>query len=103
MPKTTQGQGEKMKPDANGWLPIAALTSDGRYLCYWPAMKLDDDGNLTAKHAGHGIKGVAQYMQGQWDEPDALNAVGSSFDDDFEYAGEPTHFQPLPADPVPHV
>ena len=92
---------ELPKPDKHGWRKIDCIPGDGKYLCFWPAMKLDDEGDMTDEPAGGGLRGVAHLMQGQWDEPDALNAAGPHFDDDFAYSAEPTHWQFLPEEPDP--
>lgn len=81
------------------WKTIETAPKKGYILVAWPAFKLDIDGNLTSRPAGKPFIGVARVCEdGSWDEPEAMNAVGDYYGDDFEY-GDPTHWMPLPAPP----
>lgn len=85
---------------AREWLPIETVPDDGEFLVYWPGYKLDENGDLTTIPTGNGLIGAAERLQGQWNgEPEALNAVGGYFGDDWEY-GEPTHWMRLPEPPA---
>ncbi len=82
------------------WRDISTAPQNGEFLAVWPALKLDDEGNITDKAAGHPpFIGVAYATNGAIDGPDALNATGDYFGDDWEY-GQATHWLPLPKPPV---
>jgi len=80
------------------WQDISTAPENGEFLTFWPGFKLGADGNLTRIRKGKPFIGVAQRTHGVWDEPEALNAIGDYFGDDWEY-GEPTHWMPLPTPP----
>lgn len=83
------------------WQPIETAPNDGtEVLAYWPAVELDEEGELTDRKTGQGFIGVAAQTGGGWYEPEALNAAGDFFGDDWSYAPEPTHWMPLPKPPV---
>jgi hypothetical protein len=83
------------------WQPIETAPDEKMVLVYWPAFKLDDDGNLTDEpheDDGSGLIGVSAKIGSIFHEPEALNAVGDYFGDEWEY-GDPTHWMPLPDPP----
>jgi hypothetical protein len=74
----------------------AAKKIKGDVMVWWPIVKLDDDGEMTLEvERGHWV--VTQWNGSGWDEPDYMDAMGSFFGDDCCYAGEPTHWLPVPA------
>lgn len=90
-----------MGGDVSEWKEIETAPKRGYFLAYWPAVKLDEDNELTDKPARQpGFIGVAyRDASGLWCEPEALNAVGENFGDDWCYAPEPTHWRLLPEPP----
>lgn len=82
-----------------GWRLITDDLPDGEYLLFWPGYYLDEDWNLTDRKTGTGFIGAGDKLQGEWSEPDALNAVGARLDDDWEY-GHATHWMPKPDPPA---
>lgn len=85
------------------WQPIETAPDNGLVLAYWPALQVDENGDLTDRPhpTQQGFIGVADRLGGQWNgEPETLNYAGPNyFGDDFEYAPDPTHWQPLPEGP----
>lgn len=71
-----------------------------RALLYWPAFKLDENGELTTELAGEGLVSLSyRTVNGGWEELDpTLEATGEFFGDNWEY-GEPTHWHPMPDPP----
>jgi hypothetical protein len=67
------------------------------FLAWYPKLALDDVGDLTNEVVG-GAWGITSWGGGSWDEPEFLSASGSFFNDDFEFAAEPTHWIPMPPD-----
>lgn len=91
-------QEDRVSPP-EGWQPIASAPTTQEVLVYWPAMAIDDDGELTGEIADRpGHIGVSSNNLGGWEPDSVVEANGSFFDDDFEF-GEPTHWMPLPAAP----
>lgn len=85
------------------WQPIATAPTGEKavdVLVYWPALEIDEDGELTGKIADRpGHIGVSINRQGGWEPDNVVEANGSFFDDDFEF-GEPSHWMPLPLAPA---
>jgi len=87
-------------PVAETWKPIETAPQNGEFLALWPALKLDDDGNITDKPAKHApFIGVTYSTNGVIEDPDALNATGEHFGDDWEF-GPATHWMPIPDAPA---
>lgn len=83
----------------DGWLPIGSAPRDGaEILAAWPKVELDDDCEPTGKVLSF-ERVVTKFSGGYWVEPDHFEANGPSFNDDWEYAQQPTHWQPLPPAP----
>lgn len=65
----------------------------------WPIVKVDDDGLLTADVERADVM-ISEHSPAGWLEPDLLNCLNSvAFDDDCEYALEPTHWRRIGALP----
>lgn len=63
-----------------------------RVLTIWPLLKYDDDyENLTDKVACY-VTAVVQYIGERFEDAPYADCVGYSFDDDSEYAEQPTHW-----------
>lgn len=84
------------------WKPIDTCPRElMRALLFWPAYRLDDDGQLTEELYGKGLVGIAhRTIPGHaWEEVEPeLAATGGYFGDDYEF-GEPTHWRPVPNGP----
>jgi len=90
----------KDMPSFGEWRLIDTVPKNGEFLAIWPALKLDDDGNITDQPAGHQpFIGVAYSTNGAIEGPDALNATGNYYGDEWEY-GQLTHWMPLPQLPA---
>lgn len=93
-------------PVSDVWRPFSTAPQDGTHmLAYWPRHPLvededSDDGERmdTTVDLG-GLIAVTCRNGNGWIEPDYLDASGAWFGDDFCYAPEPTHWQPLPRPP----
>ena len=79
------------------WKPIKTAPPNKDVLVYWPQREYDDD-MPTGKVVG-GIILVTVKQGDYWLEPEVMAACGHAFDDDFEYAAEPSHWMPLPKAP----
>lgn len=80
------------------WRPIAEVPREvTRAILFWPAFKLDDDGNLsTERIALHDLVAVGFRVGGQqWEGGPEVESTGEYFGDEWEY-GDPTLFQLLP-------
>jgi hypothetical protein len=91
------------RPEPSPWQPIDSCPDDVlEALLFWPAFKLNDDGELTDERIeGRGLVGRATRISADhdWDEHEPeLAANGFAFDDDWEF-GAPTHWHPMPAGP----
>lgn len=84
------------------WKPIDTAEGNGPYQLFWPAYKLNDEGETTDEIIpdryiiGSSDRISEEHM---WEEPDSVNAVGGWFNDNFEY-GKPTHYRALPPPPI---
>lgn len=87
----------------DGWQPIQSAPKDGTEILGWfPCLKLNEDGDLTDELVDEepfGGRAIVAWEGGCWSEPDWLSASGDFFGDDFEYAPDPTLWQPLPPPP----
>lgn len=95
MSTTDAGRAEFPEPSAD--LNAAKETGGEAFLAWYPTLAFDDQGDTTNEVVG-GAWGITSWCGGSWNEPEFLSASGSFFDDDFEYAAEPTHWMPLPPD-----
>lgn len=91
------------------WQPIATVPEDVREaILFWPAYELSDDGYVTStpftfSDGSRGLVGRGLREPGfdAWDTAEhEIEANGSFFDDNYAF-GEPTHWKPLPAEPIP--
>lgn len=91
------------------WRTMDTAPKDGTpILVWWPIVVINaDDGTLTDQEVG-GTRLVTEWSGGSWLEPECLNGLNSvAFDDDREYAENPTLWCRLPeigpqvAAPVP--
>jgi len=91
------------------WQPIDTCPDEVcQALVFWPAFKLDPDGIMSMERhvfadGSSGLIGRAvrecrgsPYWEGGEFE---LDANGAEFDDDYTFAGQPTHWMRLPPEP----
>jgi hypothetical protein len=81
------------------WRPIESAPRDGsEVLVCWPRLELDEDGDVTDVVDGY-TQMVTSFVGGRWEEPDYMSATGASFDDEYTFADQPTHWMHLPLPP----
>ncbi len=83
------------------WRPISAVPREvTRALLFWPAFKLDDDGNLSNERIPeHDVVAMGYRAGGsQWEGGEEVEALWASTDDGWEL-GDPVAWQPVPAVP----
>ena len=81
------------------WRPIETAPKGQEVLVWWPAMAIDEKGNLTGELADRpGHIGVSSNSFGGWEADSVIQANEPYFHDDFEF-GDPTLWMPLPPPP----
>lgn len=73
-----------------------------RVLVLWPLLKYaDDDCSQLSDTVTCYVTAVVEYMHSDsFEDAPYADCVGYSFDDDSEYAPQPTHWAPLPKLPT---
>ncbi|MBV5269012.1 MAG: hypothetical protein JZU55_02675 [Afipia sp.] len=89
--------GRMAYPSPSTDMEAAKETAGEAFLAWYPKLAFNDEGDTTDEVVG-GAWGITSWCGGSWNEPEFLSASGSFFDDDFEFAAEPTHWLPLPPD-----
>lgn len=94
------GSEGRQPAQAQGWQPIETVPPDvRRALFFWPALKLDENCDMTTQQVG-GRVGVG-YRIGPgnaWEGDSGEEACGEYFGCDWEY-GDPVMWMPLPEPP----
>lgn len=73
-----------------------------RVLVLWPLLEYEDDGECTlSDRVTCYVTAVVQYLPNDvFEDAPYADCVGYSFDDNSEYAPQPTHWARIPAPPA---
>lgn len=67
-----------------------------RVLTIWPLLKYNDDYESISDQVTCYVTAVVQYLGDRFEDAPYADCVGYSFDDDSEYAEQPTHWARIP-------